>query len=91
MSVGVKIDGLMVLIITGVIAGSVIYINRKKMLEKIDPTNENNIANTSFHRLVNAIDPEETRTYGQYLYENKSIHPLAWIFEGIGTLNGDLP
>ncbi len=81
----------MLLVIGGVVAGSVVYINRKKLIEKIDPTNKNNLANTGFHSLVKTIDPTETRTYGEYLYDNKSIHPLAWIFEGIGKLTGDLP
>ena len=92
MNTALKIDGLMVLTGAVVIIGGYLYYKKDAIIDSVttavDVTSDENIVNQTFHAIAN--DPQG-RSYGEYIYDNKEIHPLAWIFEGVGKLTGDLP
>ncbi len=89
--IGVKVDGLMVLVVAGIIAGVVVYTKRKNIIESVDPTNANNIVNQSATSIVKSVSNNKYQNVGDWVYKTKTYNPIAWAFEGIAKLNGDLP
>jgi len=91
MAIGVKVDGLMLLVIAGVVAGSVVYAKRKKIIESIDPTSEKNLAYQGASGFVKGASAGKYKNVADWTWQTRKYNPLAWAFEGIAKLTGDLP
>jgi len=91
MSVGLKVDGLMIVIVAGVVAGSVIYIKRKKIKQALDVTSDKNVFYSNTSDFVRGASSGKYKNVADFTYKTRKYNPLAWAFEVIGKLNGDLP
>lgn len=90
----IKIDGLMVLIGAGVLGAVYIASQKEKIsaaLDKVNPASENNFVYQGTSKIVQAATMSEADSVGDLIYKTRYVNPIAWIFEGVGRITGDLP
>jgi len=89
--IGVKVDGLMMLVIAGVGTAAYVSYKKKDIIAAVNPANDNNIINNQVSSVVKKITQGKSSSLGELTYKTRAYNPLAWIFEGVGKITGDLP
>lgn len=91
MGVEFKIDGIMILTGLVVVAGVAVYVKKEKIKEALNPASDQNAIYTALNESLADATGRKDLTLGKAIYETKTYNPIAWLFEGIGTVTGQLP
>lgn len=93
MGVNVRVDGLMILTGAVVGAGALVYLNRGKIAEAINPVSENNLANKALHSAAGTENVNgffDNIVYGATLvnpFANESLKRQAKVHFGLDDEN----
>lgn len=91
MGAQVQIDGVMVLTGAAVLAGLVLYAKRQELINAVNPASDQNVVNQAASKFVQEASDGQYENVGDWVYQTRGTNPIAWIFEGVGRLTGDLP
>ena len=68
MAVSVKVDGLMVVAGLAVVAGVAIYLQRRKLLNKVNPVSDENLAYQGANAVTEKLTGGRDKTLGDFWY-----------------------
>lgn len=66
------------------------WLNKNMSTDLIDPTSKENLAYQSAGKLTEMITDGKENDVGTYIYRNKNGNPIAWVFDKIAKIRGDL-
>ena len=90
MKTQLSIDGTMILIGLAVVAVGYVSYKKDEIITAVNPADDGNFINTHVTDVVKKITMNESQSLGELTYKTRAYNPLAWIFEGVGRLTGDL-
>lgn len=90
MAVSVRVDGVMVVAGLALAGAAFLYWKRDAIAAALDPTRESNLAHQAATKAINAVTDGGYESVGDWAWATRDYNPLAWVFEGIGRVTGDI-